>query len=110
MVNKKSDKFKILRFVLFEFIILTPLILAMLAYLKQGIDMTRAKKEYVKLVEIEQELYTQREELILKKEFLSSPGRIEKIATERLGFVSPLSITDEKKNSINIAKVVNESQ
>lgn len=72
--------------------------------------MNSAKREYRKLVEIEEELYTQHEFLLLKKEILNSPDRIEKIATNKLGFVNPDSITFENQNKINLISLDNEKR
>ena len=70
--------------------------------------MIQVKKEYRKLVEIEEELYLQYEDLLFKKEVLSSPSRIERIAIEKFGFVCPDSISFERKNKIQFTFLENE--
>jgi len=98
----KSESYKKLKFIIGQISIIAPIFLALLIYIRHGIEMNQAKKEYRRLIEIEEELYGQYEDLLLQKETLSSPSRIEKIAIEKLGFVRPDSISFEREESVHI--------
>ena len=105
---KKADNPGRLRLILIQISIITPIFLALLVYIKQGIEMNRVKLEYRKLVEIEEELYSQYEDLLLEKEILSSPAKIENIVLREYGFVYPDCISVEKKEEIRLTLMKNE--
>ena len=70
--------------------------------------MNRTRIDFKKITQMEEELYHQYENLLYEKEMLSSPSRIEKIAVEKLGFVSPDSINFKRVKQAQYAMFENE--
>lgn len=103
----KTEAFKRLKFFFFQIAIITPIFIALLVYIKHGIELNQAKKEYRELVQVQEELRSQYEDLLYEEEVLSSPMRIENIAMQKLGFVYPDSITFEDENSMQFSSLDN---
>jgi cell division protein FtsL len=103
----KFESLKKFKFIFIQFVIIAPIFFALLVYYRHVLDVNSSKREFKKLVEIEEELYTQHEFLLLEKAMLSSPARIEKIAINKLGFVCPDSISYENENKMNLTTAGN---
>ena len=96
----RTEGHRRLKFIISQIVIIIPIFLALIAYVKHGIQMNQVKKEYRKLVEMEKKLYVQYEDLLFEKEELSAPRRVEKIAIKKYGFVIPENIFFEKEVNI----------